>query len=343
MMRGVIVGTGKRLTEVVHRIATLLTSGSRESRELQESKARLEEAQRVAHVGYWVWDLQTNRLIWSDETYRIFGLTPKEGPIDLNKVREMIHPDDREMVFRTAEQAVSSGARADCEHRLFRPNGEMRVVHSLADLKKDSSGRPYQMFGTTQDITERRRAENALQQSQFYLSEGQRLAHMGSWAVNDSGHYWSDELYKIYGLDPNNGAPTVEQYLALTHPQDRASMAETIKMMQEQHCGFDRIERIVRPDGQLRYVRSVAIPVVEHGVFKGFIGTTIDVTEHELLTQELRRGGAYLTEAQSLTHTGSWACNLLTRQIFHSSHENARLYGFDPSQGTIPFDRFYNT
>ena len=111
-MRGVIVGTGKRLTEVVHRIATLLTSGSRESRELGESKARLEEAQRVAHVGYWVWDLQTNRLIWSDETYRIFGLTPQEGPIDLNKVREMIHPDDREMVFRTAEQAVSSGARA---------------------------------------------------------------------------------------------------------------------------------------------------------------------------------------------------------------------------------------
>jgi PAS domain S-box-containing protein len=344
MMRGVIVGTGKRLTEVVvHRIATLLTRGSRESRELEESKARLEEAQRVAHVGYWVWNLQTNRLIWSDETYRIFGLTPQEGPIDLNKVREMIHPDDREMVFRTAEQAVSSGARADCEHRLFRPNGEMRVVHSLADLKTDSSGRPYQMFGTTQDITERRRAEKALQQSQFYLSEGQRLAHMGSWAFNDSGHYWSDELYKIYGLDPQNGAPTAEQYLALVHPQDRPSMAETIKRMQEEHCGFDQIERIVRPDGQLRYVRAVAVPVLEQGVFKGFVGTTMDVTEQELLTQELRREKAYLVEAQSLTHAGSWASNLVTRQVFHSSEENNRLYGFDVSQYPNPFDLHYNS
>ena len=185
------------------------------SRDLQESKAWLEEAQHVAHVGYWVWDLQTNRLIWSDETYRIFGLTAQEGPIDLDKVREMIHPDDRDMVFRTAEQAASSGIRADCEHRLFRPTGEMRIVHSLGDLKKGSSGQPYQMFGTTQDITERKRAEKALQQSQFYLTEGQRLAHMGSWAFNDSGHYWSEELYKIYGLDPQNGAPTVEQYLAL--------------------------------------------------------------------------------------------------------------------------------
>ncbi len=268
-MRGVIVGTGKRLTEVVHRIATLLTIGSRKSRELQESKARLEEAQRVAHVGYWVWNLDTDRVTWSDETYRIFGLTPQESPIDLATIREMIHPEDRESVFRTAEEAIRGGAHPDSEHRLVRPNGEVRTAHSLGDLKRDASGRPYQMFGTVQDITDRKRAEEALQRTQFYLSEGQRLAHMGSWAFNSAGHYWSDELYKIYGLDPQNGAPTVEQYLALVHPQDRASMAETIKRMQEEHCGFDQIERIVRPDGQLRYVRAVAVPVVEQGVFKG--------------------------------------------------------------------------
>ena len=313
------------------------------SRDLQESKAWLEEAQRVAHVGYWVWDLQTNHLIWSDETYRIFGLTPQEGLIDLDKVREMIHPDDREAVFRTAEEAIRSGTRADCEHRLFRPSGEMRVVHSLADLKRDMSGRPYQMFGTTQDITDRKRAEEALQRSQFYLSEGQRLAHIGSWAFNESGHYWSDELYKIYGLDPQNGAPTVEQYLALIHPQDRASMAETIRVMQEEHCGHDLIERIIRPDGQLRYVRAVALPVVEQGVFKGFVGTTMDVTEQELLTQELRREQAYLAEAQSLAHIGSWATNFATGQIFHVSDETFRLYGFDPRQGPVPYERFYAT
>jgi PAS domain S-box-containing protein len=313
------------------------------SRDLQENKAWLEEAQHVAHVGYWVWDLQANSLIWSDETYRIFGLTPKEGLIDLDKVREMIHPDDREAVFRTAEEAIRSGARADCEHRLFRPSGEMRVVHSLGDLKKDPSGRPYQMFGTTQDITDRKRAEEALQRNQFYLSEGQRLAHMGSWAFNESGHYWSDELYKIYGLDPQNGAPTVEQYLALIHPQDRASMAETIKIMQEQHCGHDLIERIVRPDGQLRYVRAVAVPVVEQGVFKGFVGTTIDVTEHELLTRELRREQAYLAEAQSLAHIGSWAANFATMQNFHLSDETFRIHGFNPRQGPVPLERFWAT
>jgi PAS domain S-box-containing protein len=321
------------------------------SRNLQESKTWLEEAQRVAHIGYWVWDLETNRLIWSDETYRIFGLTPKEGLIDLATLREMIHPDDREYVFRTAEESIRSGARADCEHRLFRPSGEMRVVLSLGDLKKDSSGRPYQMFGTTQDITDRKIAEQALRRSQFYLSEGERLAHMGSWASSHLGArwsddlniYWSDEVYKIFGFDPKNGTPQLPQFLAAIHPQDRASLTEAMKKMHEQHCDCDVTNRIVRPDGEIRYVRCVGVPVVEDGVFQGFHGTTMDVTEHELLTQELRRQQAYLTEAQNLTHSGSWACNLVTREIFHSSDENARIYGFDPSQGPIPFDSYYST
>jgi PAS domain S-box-containing protein len=313
------------------------------SRKLQESNARLEEAQRVANVGHYSWNLIENRVIWSDELRRIFGLSSQQGPIDIAVVREMIHPEDRDMVFRAAEKALDSEVGPDIEHRVVRPDGEVRIVHSVGTVKRDTSGRPYEMFGTAQDITDRKRSEEALKQSQFYLSEGQRLAHMGSWAFNDSGHYWSDELYKIYGLDPQNGAPTIEQYLALIHPQDRAAMAETIKRMQEEHRGFDQIERIVRPDGQLRYVRAVAVPVVEQGVFKGFIGTTMDVTEQELLTQELRRERAYLAEAQSLTHIGSWATNFHTKQMFHLSDETFRLHGFDPRNGPIPLERFFDT
>jgi PAS domain S-box-containing protein len=321
------------------------------SRDLQESKAWLEEAQRVTHVGYWVWDLETNRLISSDEHCRILGLTPKKDPIDLAIVREIIHSEDREYVFRIAEEAIRSGERADCEHRIVRPDGELRVVHSLGDLKKDSSGRPYQMFGTTQDITDRKRGEEALRRSQFYLSEGERLAHIGSWAStnlgiswgDDLGLYWSDELYRIFGLDPKNGAPGLEQCLAYVHPQDRAFIAERVKAMHEEHCICDVTHRIVRPDGEMRYIRVVSNPVVEQGAFKGYIGTTIDVTEQELLTQELRREQAYFTDAQRMAHIGSWAYNLVTHKVLHSSDENARLYGFDPGQGPIPAERFFAT
>src|ERR1700730_14024301 len=166
---------------------------------------------------------------------------------------------------------------------------------------------------------------------------------MVSWASRDLGIYWSDEVYKIYGLDPKNGTPNLQQLLAAIHPQDRASMAETLKMMHDQRCGCDGTKRVVRPDGEERYVRCVGIPVVEDEIFQGFHGTTMDVTQHELLTQELRREQAYLAEAQRLTHTGSWASNLVTRQVFHSSEENNRLYGFDLSQYPNPFDLHYSS
>jgi PAS domain S-box-containing protein len=318
---------------------------------LQQSNARLEDAQRVAHIGHYEWKPHEHRVTWSDELYRIYGLPPGKGPIDMAMVFEMVHPEDRERVAREADEAVRSGTPFKAEHRIVRPNGEVRFVQALGTVKKDASGQVYEMFGTGQDITDRRFAEQALRRNQFYLSEGERLAHMGSWASanlgiswgDDLGLYWSDELYRIFGLDPKNGAPGLEQCLAYVHPQDRAFIAEKVKAMHEEHCICDVTHRIVRPDGEMRYIRVVSNPVVEQGAFKGYIGTTIDVTAQELLTQELRREQGYLSEAQSLAHIGSWACNLATREIFHSSDENARLYGFDPSGGPLPFDLFYDT
>src|SRR5580692_8656842 len=330
------------------------------SRDLGESKARLEEAQRVAHVGHWEWDLETDVVVWSDETYRIFGLSPQERPMDLAAVRAMVHPEDRESLYQGVDEDLVAGVRPDAEFRIVRPNGEVRTVHSVTpkrwssmpgDAKRDASGRAYKLFGTVQDITERKRAEEALKQSQFYLSEGQRLAHMGSWASDDLGIrwsddlgiYWSDEVYKIFGFDPQNGAPNLKRYLAAIHPDDRAAMAETIRVMHEQRTGCDVTKRIVRPDGEVRYVRCVGVPVFESGVFKAFHGTTMDVTEQELLTRELRQQQTYLAEAQSLTHAGSFACNFVTGRIFHLSDEAFRIYGFDPKSCDIPFERFYKS
>ncbi|MDX6464687.1 MAG: hypothetical protein QOE55_8384, partial [Acidobacteriaceae bacterium] len=314
------------------------------SRDLQESNAKLEEAQRIAHLGYWEWDLATDRVTWAEETYRIYGLQPREHPIELSKIGEMIHPEDREFVFRSAEEALRGGVRPDVEHRIVRPTGEVRIVHSQGDVKSDSSGRPYQMFGTVQDITERNRAEEALQQSQFYLGEGQRLAHMGSWALNPSGFFehWSQELFKIYGLDPHKGAPTLEEYLAAVHPADRDFMAETIRRMHAEGSGCDVKKRIVRPDGEQRYIRCVGIPVFEDEMLNGFLGTAIDITEQELLTQELERQQAYLTEAQKLTHTGSWAYQPYQGEFLHCSDEFFRIYGLNPQEGVPTREQIRN-
>ena len=322
------------------------------SRNLQESKARLEEAQRVAHVGHWEWDLETDVIVWSDETYRIFGLSPQERPMDLATVQSLVHPEDREALYGGVDEDLVAGIRPDAEFRIVRPNGEVRTVHALTsrrwsfvpgDAKRDSAGRPYKLFGTVQDITERKRAEEALQLTQAHFREGQRLARMGSWTSDGTKCQWSDELFQIYGLDPRKGVPSTEEFLTIIHAQDRPSMAEAIRLMLEEERGCDVTTRVIRPDGQVRYVRCVGIRIVEQGIFKGFLGTGMDVTEQELLTQELRRERAYLNEAQGLAHIGSFACNFVSGQNFHLSDETIRMHGFDPSGPQVPFEDFFAT
>src|SRR5580700_9238360 len=312
------------------------------SHDLQESKARFEEAQRITHVGYWERDLVSSRITWSDETYRIFGLQPQEHPMDMDALPQKVHPEDWEFVSRAVNEALAGGPRYNVEYRVLRPTGKLRIVHSEGDVKRDASGRPSQMFGIVQDITDRKRAEEALKRSEFYLREGERLAHMGSWAFNPLGFfdYWSQEVFQIYGLDPQQGAPTLERYLATLHPQDREGMADTITKMHAERSGCDVKKRIVRPDGEQRYIRSVGIPVVEGEVLKGFLGTAMDITEQELLTQELERQQAYLTEAQKLTHTGSWAWRVSDRRTVHLSDEFYRIYGFDPAQGAPTWEEY---
>jgi len=191
---------------------------------------------------------------------------------------------------------------------------------------------------------ELRRLEEARRRSEFYLVEGQRLTRTGSWAFNPAGffEYWSEELFHIFGLDPKEGAPTLERYLGSVHPQDREDMAETIQRMHAESCGCDVNKRIVRPDGEVRVIRCVGVPVLRNGVLTSFLGTAMDVTDQEQVTQELRRSQTFHSEAQRLTGVGTWAWNAITRQLLHASDECARIYGFESNKDVGSFERYYS-
>jgi PAS domain S-box-containing protein len=159
---------------------TLMTARLKETLDgLRRSEAKLEEAQRVAHVGYWECDLETNRITWSDETYRIYGLTPGESAITPDEMLARIHPEDRPIWSHAAAEGARGAARYDLEYRVIRPDGELRIVHSQGDLTSDASGRPRSAFGTIQDITERKQAAEALREAQMELAHTNRVTAMG--------------------------------------------------------------------------------------------------------------------------------------------------------------------
>jgi PAS domain S-box-containing protein len=131
-------------------------------RNLRESERRLKEGQRISRVGYWERDLATNRYIWSDEIYRLFGLPPQQRTLSFGDVQDLIHPTDRERRAAAVAKSLQGGPRFDIEYRVMRPDGEVRFVHSQGDVSRDESGQPRRVVGTLQDITERKLAEQRL-------------------------------------------------------------------------------------------------------------------------------------------------------------------------------------
>jgi len=127
---------------------------------LMENERRLSEAQKIAHVGSWEWDLETDKLYWSDEMYRIYGLKLHELHPTYDAFLGVVHPDDREFVDNAVKKAFK-GKPYDLDHRIVLFNGKQRIIHTQGEVLFNEKGIPVQMRGTTQDITEKREAEKA--------------------------------------------------------------------------------------------------------------------------------------------------------------------------------------
>jgi len=247
-----------------------------------------------------------------------------------------IHPEDVDAIVDKWRLSLASGEPFLHESRVRRADGKYRWMLHHKVAMRDEHGEIIKWYGSSIDIEDRKQAEERLrrstqelQRSAFYLAEAQRLGHIGGWVFDPTKgfDYWSRELFQIYGLDPAAEAPSSERYLALVHPQDRESMASLMKRLPLDASGFDITKRIVRPNGEVRYVRCVGSPPLDDGVAKR-IGVGIDVTEHELLTQELRRREAYLAEAQRLSHTGSFGWKPDSGEIVWSE-ESYRIFEYD--------------
>jgi PAS domain S-box-containing protein len=144
-------------------------------RKMAEEAARIKdqslaEAQRIAHLGNWHWNIETNELDWSDEVYRIFGLPPQEFRATCDAFLQSVHPDDRQALQEAVNRSLADpSVPYRFEHRVVRPDSRERIVHEQGEVTFDDGGRPIRMFGTVLDITERKQTEEMLQRSQEEL------------------------------------------------------------------------------------------------------------------------------------------------------------------------------
>ncbi len=259
---------------------------------LRCSEAYLAEAQRLTHTGSWAYDPRTGETTyWSEELFQVFGLDPRQGLPANETFWERIHPEDRDDVNQGIQKALREKAECVVDYRILLPGGVLKHIHSVTHAVVSRSGEVTELVGTAVDVTERRRADEALRRSEAHLAQAQELTHTGSWTRSPKGDvYWSEEMFRIWGFDEMQHPPDRDVVLQRVHPDDRNRARENGDAAMRAGTGIDQKYRIILPDGSVKHIHAVGHPIVDRsGGLIEMVGTVMDVTERKHAQEERER------------------------------------------------------
>jgi len=248
------------------------------------------------------------------------------------------HPDDVERLREERGDALARPVPFENEQRVLGKNGKYRWFLIRYNPLLDAQGNIDRWYVAAFDIEDRKRAEETivrksheLERSEFYLREGERLAHIGSWSLRADGifDYWSPETFAVFGFDRAKPIPNLKEWLAVLEPTDGGRVHALIRKMFSEGVRGDIQYRLADTRHGQKTMHSSGEPILEDGKIVRLIGNTLDISKQENAAQELRRRGAYLAEAQKVSHTGSFGWDVSTGEIYWSD-ETFRIFELDP-------------
>lgn len=303
---------------------------------LRVSEANMAAAQRISHFGSWefnlysVEDFSVNPLHWSDEMFRIAGFEPGSVEVNSELYFRLTHPDDREPVRQAADQAIRHCHQLSTTHRLVRPDGNERIVHLTARIFSDElTGRPLKMVGTAHDITEQRRAEKTLRDSEQRFRQLAENIREVFWILDPATRqilYISPAYEEIWGRTCESLYTSPQNWMDAIHPDDREPVNQAFADLA--FGDFNQVYRILLPDGSQRWIHDRGYPVRNaRGEIYRFVGTAEDITGRRLAEEKLREHATLLDKAQDA---------ILVRDLDHRilfwNLSAERLYGWTASE-----------
>jgi PAS domain S-box-containing protein len=251
---------------------------------IKESEARLTEAQRVAHIGNWEWKPKTNELYWSDENYRIFGLNPDISP-SLDTFFNIIHPEDLESVKKNIDDALNKIKSYSLDIRIIKLDGSQGYVHAMAEVDFDEQGNPSRMYGTVEDVTERKKIEEELLIFKLGIErsgEAIFITHIDGKII-----YINPSFEKIYGYNKEEALGKKPNILksGLLPPEAYKSYWDTL--LAKKVVSGELINKT--RDGRLLNIESSANPILNNeGNIIGFLAIQRDITDRKRAEDALR-------------------------------------------------------
>jgi PAS domain S-box-containing protein len=308
----------------------------------RKSEERWRSVFENSAIGVALTDLQGRFLVTNHVFQAMVGYTEEE--LRAVNFLDITHEDYREANWALITELVEGKRQQfQIEKKYRRKDGSLLWVSNNVSLVPGTERVARFIMALTEDITERKRAEQALRRSEAYLTEAHRLAKTGSWAYSpaaEKGIYWSDEMRRIFGLDPQRrNLPDREEFLRLVHPEDRDRFNERIDKAFREKADFVQDYRIVLTDGTVKHIHGIGHPVLdESGNIIEYVGTDVDVTERKRTEEKLRRSEADLLEAQRISQTGSWKLDASSGTVTVSP-QIFRIFGVKPDEdmSTVEF------
>ena len=269
---------------------------------------RLKDAQRIAKIGSWTWDIVANEHWWSDEMYRMLQLEPGAYARPFERFMELVHPADRQRLSERMHLISQGSPPSVIELRVTLPDGTPKTFHSQGAATLDEAGRPIRLHGTLQDVSDQIATQAALRLMDLRYREAQRLAKMGNWEwdLSTNTSWWSEELYRLLEEDPQQYVATFENFLVKVHPDDRQALIDgqrTIALGPDAYVPTQ--SRLMLAGGREKIVEQIVqVRVDEHGKPIAVVGTVHDITERRALENKLRESEAKYASTVELAAMG---------------------------------------